>query len=358
MDGGPVFGGGVCKCFSCGERYDIYDLIKLHYGLTSFREQHNKIAELFNELDKVVPTSTIKEDPLDFALWKASKPGEPDWQSPWGKGRPGWHIECSVMAKKYLGNSIDIHCGGQDLIFPHHENEIAQSQCCNDVKFANYWLHNGYINIDNKKMSKSLNNFFTVREISEKYGYEPIRYLMISSHYRSPINYSEEIINQCIASLDRLYKFRENLNFIIENSDLNNCNSDTCNDNILQKFKDRFIKCMEDDLNTADAISVLFDMVKKYNIILNCQGNICLSREGLLNILNLFDEFCKVLGILYVKNLKVDSEEIMSLINKREEARKNKNWAVADKIRDDLRNRNVVLEDTTNGVKWYIEQKH
>lgn len=302
-----------------------------------------------------VEIGEIKEDPLDFALWKASKPGEPYWNSPWGSGRPGWHIECSVMAKKYLGDSIDIHCGGQDLIFPHHENEIAQSQCCNGVKFANYWLHNGYINIDNKKMSKSLNNFFTVREISEKYGYEPIRYLMISSHYRSPINYSEEIINQCIASLDRLYKFRENLNFIIENSNLIDCDPDICNNNALQEFKDRFIECMEDDLNTADAISVLFDMVKKYNIILNCQGDICLNKGDLLSILNLFDELCKVLGILYVKNLKVDSEEIISLINKREEARKNKDWDVADKIRDELKNKNIVLEDTPNGVKWYVK---
>ncbi len=302
-----------------------------------------------------VEIGEIKEDPLDFALWKASKPGEPNWDSPWGSGRPGWHIECSVMAKKYLGDSIDIHCGGQDLIFPHHENEIAQSQCCNGVKFANYWLHNGYINIDNKKMSKSLNNFFTVREISEKYGYEPIRYLMISSHYRSPINYSEKIINQCIASLDRLYKFRENLNFIIENSDLSDCGPDVCNNNTLQEFKDRFIECMEDDLNTADAISVLFDMVKKYNIILNCQGDICLNKGDLLSILNLFDELCKVLGILYVKNLKVDSEEIISLINKREEARKNKDWDVADKIRDELKNKNIVLEDTPNGVKWYVK---
>lgn len=349
----------------------ISDLISKGYAYAVASGDVYFRARKFNEYGKLskqtidtlksgarVEVGEIKEDPLDFALWKASKPGEPNWDSPWGSGRPGWHIECSVMAKKYLGNSIDIHCGGQDLIFPHHENEIAQSQCCNGVKFANYWLHNGYINIDNKKMSKSLNNFFTVREISEKYGYEPIRYLMISSHYRSPINYSEEIIKQCISSLDRLYQFRENLNFLIENDNLSNCNTDMCNNNILQEFKDRFIECMEDDLNTADAISVLFDMVKKYNTIINCSDNTVLNKEDVLKILDLFDELCKVLGILYERNLKVDSEEIISLINEREEARKNKNWAVADRIRDELKNRNVVLEDTANGVKWYIEQKY
>lgn len=301
-----------------------------------------------------VEIEEIKEDPLDFALWKSSKPGEPYWGSPWGNGRPGWHIECSVMAKKYLADSIDIHCGGQDLIFPHHENEIAQSECCNNVKFANYWLHNGYINIDNKKMSKSLNNFFTVREISQKYGYEPIRYLMISSHYRSPINYSEDIIKQCIASLDRLYQFRENLNFLLENGNLSDCDADVCNSKILQEFKNKFIECMQDDLNTSDALSVLFDMVKKYNIMLNCQGNICLSKCDVLGILGIFDELCEVLGILYERNLKIDSREIISLINKREESRKNKDWSIADKIRDDLKNRNIVLEDTPNGVKWFV----
>lgn len=300
----------------------------------------------------------VKEDPLDFALWKSSKPNEPYWDSPWGMGRPGWHIECSVMAKKYLGDSIDIHCGGQDLIFPHHENEIAQSECCNGVKFANYWLHNGYINIDNKKMSKSLNNFFTVREISEKYGYEPIRYLMISSHYRSPINYSQEIIKQCIASLDRLYEFRENLNFLLENGNLDDDNSNVRSDEMLQEFKNRFIESMQDDLNTSDAISVLFDMVKKYNTIINSSEEIVLNKRDISNILKLFNELCEVLGILYERNVKIDNEEIISLINEREEARKSKNWTVADKIRDELRKKNVVLEDTPNGVKWHIEQKH
>ncbi|MDR1627483.1 MAG: cysteine--tRNA ligase [Oscillospiraceae bacterium] len=337
-----------------------------------------------------VEIGEIKEDPLDFALWKAAKPGEPSWTSPWGEGRPGWHIECSVMAKKYLGDSIDMHCGGQDLIFPHHENEIAQSECSNGVKFANYWIHNGYINVDDKKMSKSLNNFFTVREISERYGYEPIRYLMISSHYRSPVNYSEEIMTQCISSLDRLYKFRGNLNFIIKNSYSGGCSDDIIstsekcpvfhdflptggkekpreqftflksssymhNDNILAEFKNKFIKCMEDDLNTSDALSVIFDMVKKYNIILNRQEDICFSKEDLLSILKLFDELCKILGILYARKSKIDdNEEIISLINKREEARKNGNWDIADKIREDLKNRNIILEDTPNGVKWSV----
>ena len=188
----------------------------VYFRTNRFKEygklSHQPLDDL--EAGARIQIGETKEDPMDFALWKGAKPGEPYWDSPWGKGRPGWHIECSTMAKRYLGETIDIHCGGQDLVFPHHENEIAQSECCNGVPFANYWMHNGYINVDNKKMSKSLNNFFTVREVAEKYGYEPIRYLMISSHYRSPINYSVEIIEQCKAALDRLYHCREDLEFL------------------------------------------------------------------------------------------------------------------------------------------------
>lgn len=290
-----------------------------------------------------------KEDPLDFALWKAAKPGEPFWESPWGNGRPGWHIECSAMASKYLGKNIDIHCGGQDLIFPHHENEIAQSECCFGTKFSNYWLHNGYINVDSKKMSKSLGNFFTVRDVAEKYGYEPIRYLMISSHYRNPINYSEEIIMQCAASLERLRTFRENLDFALKNA------SDKYNNKVdLEIYKNKFINAMNDDLNTADAIAAIFEMVKSVNTNVIQKNEF--NKTFIKNTIELFDELCGVLGILYEKNnsnnSSISTQEIENLIKEREQARKEKNWARADEIRKELSSKNIVLEDTANGTKY------
>lgn len=290
-----------------------------------------------------------KKDPLDFALWKSAKRDEPYWESPWGKGRPGWHIECSAMAGKYLGRTIDIHCGGQDLIFPHHENEIAQSECANNVKFANYWLHNGYINVNSQKMSKSLGNFFTVREISEKYGYEPIRYLMISSHYRSPINFSEEILMQCKSALERLYNFKDNLLFAIKNSSTGSKNS-TCFD--LNSYKNKFINAMDDDLNTADALGVIFEMVKDVN--LNILGKSSSNKKALNDILNLFNELTSVLGILYKEKSigKINEDEIETLIEKRNNARKEKNWKLADEIREELKNKNVIIEDTPNGTKY------
>ncbi len=290
-----------------------------------------------------------KKDPLDFALWKAAKPGEPYWESPWGNGRPGWHIECSAMAGKYLGKTIDIHCGGQDLIFPHHENEIAQSECTNSVKFANYWLHNGYINVNSQKMSKSLGNFFTVREIAEKYGYEPIRYLMISSHYRSPINFSEEIIMQCKSALERLYNFKENLIFAIKNS-VDNSENNTSFD--LNLYKNKFVSAMDDDLNTADALSVIFELVKDINMNILSKSTTC--KKTLNDILSLFDELTSVLGILYKKEsaCKISKEEIEKLIEKRNNARKEKNWKLADEIRDELKSKNVIIEDTASGTKY------
>lgn len=292
-----------------------------------------------------------KTDPLDFALWKAAKPGEPFWKSPWGNGRPGWHIECSAMAKKYLGNTIDIHCGGQDLIFPHHENEIAQSECCNGVKFANYWIHNGYININSQKMSKSLGNFFTVREIAEKYGYEPIRYLMIASHYRSPINFSQDIIEQCKSALERLYKFRENMQFCANNTssiDISDKQFDP------EVYKTRFIEAMNDDLNTAEALGVIFEMVKDINMNFVSEG-IC-SAKVAESVLSIFDEMTGVLGILYSKTESTSNDEIVKkveeLIKKRQEARNAKNFKLADEIRDELKNMNVVIEDTPQGTKF------
>ncbi len=296
-----------------------------------------------------IQVDEAKEDPLDFALWKAAKPGEPFWESPWGKGRPGWHIECSAMASKYLGKSIDIHCGGQDLIFPHHENEIAQSECCFGTKFSNYWLHNGYINVDSKKMSKSLGNFFTVRDVAEKYGYEPIRYLMISSHYRNPINYSEDIIMQCAASLERLRTFRENLDFALKNA------SDSSNNKVdLEIYKNKFVNAMNDDLNTADALAAIFEMVKSVNTNVIQKNEF--NKTFIKNTIDLFDELCGVLGILYEKNnsnnSSISAQEIENLIKEREQARKEKNWARADEIRKELSSKDIILEDTANGTKY------
>ena len=297
-----------------------------------------------------IAANEVKNDPMDFALWKASKPGEPFWESPWGNGRPGWHIECSAMASKYLGKTIDIHCGGQDLIFPHHENEIAQSECCNGVPFARYWMHNGYININNQKMSKSLNNFFTVRDVAEKYGYEPIRFLMISSHYRNPINYSTEIIEQCTSSLERLYTCRNNLDFLLKNAD-DSKHLDESIKNKLLEHKINFISAMDDDLNTADAISALFDLTRDINSLVN--GNTPAPKKLIDFSANLFDELASILGLVYNRKEEVADKEIESLINKRQIARKNKDFKTADAIRDELKLRNIVLEDTPQGVKWY-----
>lgn len=301
-----------------------------------------------------ISVDEIKESPMDFVLWKSAKIGEPYWESPWGIGRPGWHIECSAMAKHYLGETIDIHYGGQDLIFPHHENEIAQSECCSGVPFANYWMHNGYINIDNKKMSKSLNNFFTVRDVAKKYGYEPIRYLMISSHYRSPINYSEDIIKQCIAALDRLYACRNNLDFVLKNTEiLKNVNDNKIKETLL-KHKTKFINAMEDDLNTADAISALFDLVRDINS--NVIATEKTSRDLSEFSINLFDELSGILGLVYNKKNQHFDENIEILIKQREIARKNKDWSLADKIRDELNELGIILEDTKSGVKTVFKK--
>ena len=293
----------------------------------------------------------VKEDPMDFAVWKAAKPGEPYWESPWGKGRPGWHIECSAMVRRYLGETIDLHCGGQDLIFPHHENEIAQSECCNGAPFAHYWMHNGYINVDNKKMSKSLGNFFTVRDVAEKYGYEPIRYLMVSSHYRMPINYSVDIIEQCKASLERLYNCRDNLRFLLENASGSLREEENAILDTLGKYREEFIAAMDDDLNTADGLAALFGMAREINSHINGES----SKELCQQALDLYMELANVLGLLYVEKDNTLDQEIEDLIARRTEARKNKDWATADAIRDELKARHVVLEDTPQGVKWHIE---
>ena len=292
-----------------------------------------------------------KEDPLDFALWKAAKEGEPYWDSPWGKGRPGWHIECSAMNRKYLGNTIDIHCGGQDLIFPHHENEIAQSEAANGCTFAKYWMHNGYINVDNVKMSKSLGNFKTVREIANVYGYEVIRYFLISSHYRSPINYSLDIIEQCKAALERMYTCRDSLEFAIKNA-----KDDIVDDEDIIKsinsHREQFITAMDDDLNTADGIAAVFDLIKDINT--NIIGK-AVSKNVCQTAADLFDELCGVLGLLYNRKSNELDDEIEKLIQQRQEAKANKDWATADKIRDDLKAKGIILKDTRQGVTWTRE---
>lgn len=299
-----------------------------------------------------IAVGDIKENPLDFALWKGAKEGEPYWESPWGKGRPGWHIECSAMNRKYLGKTIDIHCGGQDLIFPHHENEIAQSECANGCSFSKYWMHNGYINVDNVKMSKSLGNFKTVREIANAYGYEVIRYFLISAHYRTPINYNLEIVEQCKASLERLYTCRESLDFAIKNAVDETSSDDEKMISELSERRKQFIDAMDDDLNTADGISALFDLTKDINTKILDKS---VSKAVCEFAAKLFDELSNVLGLLYNRKENDLDSEIEALIEERQEARKNKDWATADRIRDELKARGIILKDTPQGVTWTKE---
>lgn len=324
----------------------------VYFSPSKFKEygklSHQPLEDL--EAGARIMVGEVKKEPMDFALWKSAKPGEPYWDSPWGHGRPGWHIECSAMVRRYLGKTIDIHCGGQDLIFPHHENEIAQSECCNGVPFAHYWMHNGYINVDNVKMSKSLGNFFTVRDVAEKYGYEPIRFLMISSHYRSPINYSTDIIEQCKASLARLYNCRDGLDFALEKA-----GDGAVSDELLAMFDKRrrqFIDAMSDDLNTADAIAALFELVRDINTnVIAANAN----KGSVEEAIKVFDELADVLGLVYDRKKESIDDEIEALIEQRTQARKDRNWAEADRIRDELKAKGIVLEDTAQGVKWHRE---
>ncbi len=340
---------------------EIIDIIKsledngdVYFRTLKFKEygklSHQPIEDLVSGAR--IAVGDIKENPLDFALWKGAKEGEPYWESPWGKGRPGWHIECSAMNRKYLGKTIDIHCGGQDLIFPHHENEIAQSECANGCTFSKYWMHNGYINVDNVKMSKSLGNFKTVREIANAYGYEVIRYFLISAHYRTPINYNLEIVEQCKASLERLYTCRESLDFAIKNAvDETSSDDEKMISELLERRK-QFIDAMDDDLNTADGISALFDLTKDINTKILDKS---VSKAVCEFAAKLFDELSNVLGLLYNRKENDLDSEIEALIEERQEARKNKDWATADRIRDELKARGIILKDTPQGVTWTKE---
>lgn len=310
---------------------------------------HQNIEEL--ELGARIDVDDKKEDPLDFVLWKAKKEGEPGWQSPWGEGRPGWHIECSVMSNRYLGNTIDIHAGGQDLQFPHHENEIAQSECRNGHTFARYWMHNGYINVDGEKMSKSLGNFFTVRDISEKYDLGLVRFFLLATQYRNPVNFSDTVLEQAKAGLERLTNARNNAEFILGNLDdsgLRDEEKDLAAG--LDKYRDRFIEAMDDDLNTADAISVIFELAKFMNTNISDQS----SKEFVQLNLDIFNELT---GVLNIANKSVEEDDSLSqkvedLIAKRAQAKKEKNFALADQIRDELAAMGIAIEDTRQGVKW------
>ncbi len=290
-----------------------------------------------------------KEDPLDFVLWKPKKEGEPSWPSPWCDGRPGWHIECSVMSKKYLGEEIDIHAGGEDLIFPHHENEIAQSECCNGKEFARYWLHNAFLNIDNRKMSKSLGNFFTVREIGEKYDLQVLRFFMLSAHYRSPLNFSADLMEASKNALDRIINAVDNLKFLAGSAaEGEMTEAEKKEAEGLTEYEKKFDEAMDDDFNTADAIAAIFELVKYANSNVTAENTKAFINAVKEKIISLSD----ILGLIVEKEEEILDSDIEKLIEERQAARKEKNFARADEIRNLLLEKGIVLKDTREGVKW------
>ena len=290
-----------------------------------------------------------KEDALDFVLWKPKKEGEPSWPSPWGDGRPGWHLECSVMSKKYIGDVIDIHAGGEDLVFPHHENEIAQSEAANDAEFARYWMHNGFLKIDNEKMSKSLGNFFTVREIGEKYDLQVIRFFMLSAHYRSPLNFSAELVESSKNGLDRIKTAASRLEEVMSaGADGAMTEAEVANVATMEEYVKRYEAAMEDDLNTADAISIIFELVKLINTSVNGES----TKEFATKAYNTLELLSDILGIIIKEEKGLLDEEIENLIQERQDARKAKNFARADEIRNLLTEKGIILEDTREGVRW------
>lgn len=309
---------------------------------------HKNIEDLESGHRDIKVAGDEKEDPLDFILWKPKKEGEPGWQSPWCEGRPGWHIECSCMAKKYLGDEIDIHGGGEDLVFPHHENEIAQSEAANDKTFARYWMHNAFLNIDNKKMSKSLGNFFTVRDIAAKYDLNILRFFMLQAHYRSPLNFSDTLMESAKSGWQRINNCYNNLLSLLENAKEE---ADANEEKLIKEldgFTEHFTRVMDDDFNTADAISVVFDLVKYANTNVSAES----SKGFVQSLLNLLCEFNDILGVRLVKEETSLDAEVEELIAKRQEARKNKDFAQADEIRDKLLSMGIELKDTREGVKW------
>lgn len=330
---------------------DVYFRTKSfpEYGKLS----HQPLDEL--QAGARISVGELKEDPMDFAVWKAAKPGEPSWESPWGQGRPGWHIECSAMVNKYLGKTIDIHSGGKDLIFPHHENEIAQSECANGCTFANYWLHNGFLTIDNEKMSKSKGNFFMVREAAEVYGYETIRMFMLSAQYRSPLNYSEESLMMAKNSLARLYTAAENLQFLLDHQTGDTMTeAEQAKADSFDQYRQKFIDAMDDDLNTADALAAIFELVREINTAVKDPActhafvQACFERMM---------ELCGVLGLVDHLEKKTIDSEIEDLIAQRTAAKKAKNFAEADRIRDYLLNeKGIIIKDTRQGTQWNYKE--
>lgn len=325
----------------------------VYYRTRKFAEygklSHKNLDDLQAGHRDIKVTGDLKEDPLDFVLWKPKKEGEPYWESPWCEGRPGWHIECSVMSKKYLGDEIDIHAGGEDLIFPHHENEIAQSEAANGVPFAKYWMHNGFLNINNQKMSKSLGNFFTVRDIAEKYDLQVLRFFMLSAHYRSPLNFSAELMESAKNGLDRIVTAAETLRRQMEAAKTEQMTpKERVSYEETQTYVDKFEAAMDDDANTADAVSAVFELVKYVNTNASSDN----SREYLQQLYARMDTLCGVLGILLEQEKELLDADVEALIEERTAAKKAKNFARADEIRDELKNRGIILEDTREGVTW------
>ncbi len=325
----------------------------VYYRTRKFKEygklSHKNIDDLQAGHRDIKVTGDLKENALDFVLWKPKKEGEPYWESPWSKGRPGWHIECSVMSKKYLGDSIDIHAGGEDLIFPHHENEIAQSEAANGVEFSKYWMHNGFLNIDNKKMSKSLGNFFTVREVSERYDLQVLRFFMLSAHYRSPLNFSAELMEAAKNGLERILTAAEHLRHLLQNApDVSLTEQEEALLKEGKTFEDKFRAAMEDDFNTADAISAVFELVK----FINTNTAADHAKAFLKSLYGQLHTLCGVLGILIEPEEEILEKEIEDLIAERQAARKEKNFKRADEIRGLLAEKGIVLKDTREGVLW------
>ena len=332
----------IDKGYAYSKNGDVYYRTRKFkkYGILSGQSMDDLISGARVEINE------SKENPLDFALWKRCSPEEQHWNSPWGPGRPGWHIECSCMALDTLGQTIDLHCGGQDLIFPHHENEIAQSEACNGVEFSHYWMHNGHINVDHKKMSKSLNNFFLVRDVAKQFGYEPIRMLMIQAHYRTPMNYSAEMIESCIASLDRLYQCQDTLRKAIVIAPPGKITPKAAK--FFEDTKNAFIAAMENDLNTADALAAVFDLVRQLNIMA-ADGSV--SKEQLTIGSQLYKDLADVLGILYERKDEAIPQDILNLVAQRTLARKEKRFAEADQLRDEITAKGYEVRETKQGTE-------
>lgn len=328
------------------------------FDTSSFKDYGKLSGKKLDELEigSRIKLDDAKKNETDFVLWKPKKEGEIFWQSPWSDGRPGWHIECSVMCKRYLGEQIDIHAGGEDLVFPHHENEIAQSECCNHKQYAKYWLHNGFINIDNEKMSKSKGNFFTVRDIAKEIPYDVIRFFILCGHYRAPINFSKEALDASKKSLDRIKNCVTNVNHLIENAKIEKMTEEEQRQNVFENilsYKNEFEKEMDNDFNTANAITCIFEIVRIINSAV-CDKS---SKEFLQKLLNELLSLCDVLGILYEnkKEMTITEQEIEALIQKRQDAKQNKDYKLADEIRDSLKEKGIILKDTSAGVLWSVE---